>query len=299
VAGAPRDLHALLQHLTASLADDGVRTDDIALLALRAHGPPPGSLASSIRGVPAELGGLRSELRDWLTATGATASEINDVLIAVGEACSNAIEHAGAGAEAPIDVRARMSGRDLVVTVRDRGAWREVAAPGDRGHGLRLMRVLSHEVKISTAQNGTRIELRFRLGAADRENGSAPERRLPVVAALGLEHSGDVPVVRVHGEVDLARVRELGTTLAATVGPRDRGLVLDLGAVDYLDSSGVHLVHELMLTLEECGQRLRVVATPGAPVLRVLDLVDLQRSVPVDDSVAAAVAALTRPPLEE
>jgi anti-sigma B factor antagonist len=116
------------------------------------------------------------------------------------------------------------------------------------------------------------------------------------VAALDVEHTGDVPVARVHGEVDRGRVQELGATLAATIQPRDRGLVLDLSAVDYLDSSGVHLVHELMLTLEERGQRLRVVAAPGAPVLRVLKLVDLERSVPLDASVAAAVAALAPPP---
>ena len=84
--------------------------------------------------------------------------------------------------------------------------------------------------------------------------------------------------------------------MSAAVRPRDRGLVLDLSAVDYLDSGGVHLLHELMLTLEECGQRLRVVAEPGAPVLRVLELVDLDRSVPLDESVEAAVAALTPPP---
>jgi anti-anti-sigma factor len=297
MGSAPADLHALLRQLTTSLADDGVRTDDIALLALRAHGPPPGSLATGIRAAPAELGALRGELREWLTAAGATAGEINDVLIAVGEACSNAIEHAGAGADATIDVRARISGRDLVVTVGDRGAWREATASGHRGHGLRLMRVLSRDVKISTAQNGTRVELRFRLGAADGEEACGLEHGLPAVPALGVEHSGEVPVARVHGEVDLDRVQELGRTLAATVGPRDHGLVLDLSAVDYLDSSGVHLVHELMLTLEQCGQRLRVVAAPGARVLRVLELVDLERSVPLDDSVAAAVAALTRPPL--
>jgi anti-anti-sigma factor len=296
VSSAPRDLDALLKHLTASLAHDGVRTDDIALLALRAQGAPPGSLETAARAVPAALGPLRAELREWLPATGATAGAINDVLIAVGEACSNAIEHSGAGADAEIDVRARISGRELVVTVADRGTWREATAPGHRGHGLRLMRVLSRDVKISTAQNGTRVELRFRLGAAE-EDTAGLEHRLPAVPALGVEHADEVPVARVHGDVDLERVQELGSTLAATVGPRDRGLVLDLSAVDYLDSSGVHLVHQLMLTLEQRGQQLRVVAAPGAPVLRVLEIVDLHRSVPLDDSVAAAVAALARPPL--
>jgi anti-anti-sigma factor len=296
---ASGDLRVLLRQLTSELATDGVRTDDIALLALRAHGPPAGALVTGIEGGAAELGGLRAALRGWLTTTGADAGEINDVLVAVGEACSNAIEHARAGADGRIDVRARGSGRELVVTVRDRGTWREPAAPGDRGHGLRLMRMLSREVKISTAQNGTRVDLRFRLAGGDAAVAPAIDHSVPAAAAeVAVEHRGDVPVARVRGEVDLRRVQELAPTLAAAVQPRHRGLVLDLSAVDYLDSSGVHLVHELMLTLDGCGQQLRVVAVPGAAVLRVLELVKLGRSVPLDESVSDAVAALaSRPPL--
>jgi PAS domain S-box-containing protein len=213
---APGDLRVLLTQLTSALAGEGVRTDDIALLALRVHGPPAGSFATAIGAAPSELGPLRGELRAWLTAAGATASESNDVLVAVGEACSNAIEHAGAGAAATIDVRARMNGRELLVTVGDRGVWRAATAPGDRGHGLRLMRLLSYDVKISAAANGTRVELRFRLGAQDGREASDLGQRPPAVAALGVERAGDVPVTRVYGEVDRGRVQELGRTLAAS-----------------------------------------------------------------------------------
>jgi anti-anti-sigma factor len=294
---APGDLDVLLRQLTGELAAGGTRTDDIALLALRADGPPAGALVTGIDGDAAELRGLRAELRAWLATAGAHAGEVNDVLVAVGEACSNAIEHAAApGGGGRIDVRARTRGSEIVVTVRDGGTWREPGAAGDRGHGLRLMRALAREVRIATAQNGTRVELRFRLGAVDAAAAPAIDDGVPAASEVGIEHHGDVPVVRVHGEVDLRRVQELRPALAAAVRPLDRGLVLDLGAVDYLDSSGVHLVHELMLTLEGCGQRLRVVAGPGAPVLRVLDLVNLGRSVPVDESVAEAVAALAGSP---
>ncbi len=294
---APADLPAQLKELTAKLTEGGVRTDDIALLALRAHGPPEGAFAASIRGVPDELRALRTDLRAWLAGVGATQPETNDVLIAVGEACSNAIEHAGAASGATVDVRARMSGRELAVSIGDSGVWRAATAPADRGHGLRLMRVLSSGMKVATAESGTRVDLRFRLGSGTGTVAAgAPDAH--AASELRVERVGDVPVARLQGEVDLGRKAQLAAALAAAVEPRDRGLVLDLSCVDYLDSAGVHLVHELMLALEERGQALRVVAEPGAAVLRVLELVDIERTVPLDASVGEAVQALTpRPPL--
>jgi anti-anti-sigma factor len=295
---APAELSAQLKELTATLTGGALRSDDIALLALRAHGPPPGSFATAIRGVADDLSALRHDLRSWLAGEGAAHSEINDVLIAVGEACSNAIEHAGAHEDATVDVRAQMVGRELTVSIGDRGVWRAAAAPADRGHGLRLMRVLSRGMKVATAENGTRVELRFLLGEDSRGGGSPaepPGAQVDVAATLSLERAGEVPVARLHGEVDLGHKAQLASALTAAAQPRDRGLVLDLSAVDYLDSAGVHLIHELMLVLADRGQSLRVVAAPGATVLRVLELVDLRRTVPVDESVEAAVTALTPP----
>jgi anti-anti-sigma factor len=295
LAAAPSELVAQLEQLTATLTDGGVRTDDIALLALRAYGPPPGSFAVAIRGIADDLRRLRRDLRGWLAGVGAASGEVHDVLIAVGEACSNAIEHAGAGVNATIDVRARVLGRELAVSVSDSGEWRAATAPADRGHGLRLMRVLSSAMKVASAESGTRVDLRFRMGGG----GEASRDEQPAAdSSLALERFGDVPVARLRGEVDLGRKAQLAAALAGAVAPRDRGLVLDLGAVDYLDSAGVHLVHELALALGDRGQRLRVVAAAGAPVLRVLELVDLARTVPVDETIEQAVAALAPPAWE-
>jgi anti-anti-sigma factor len=296
VEAAPEDLPAQLKELTAKLTEGGERTDDIALLALRAHGPPEGAFTAAIRGVAPELRALRADLRTWLASAGATQSEVNDVLIATGEACSNAIEHAGAGEDATIEVRARLIGREVTVSIGDHGVWRAATEPADRGHGLRLMRILSTGMKVATAQSGTRVELRFRLGALGGSGGMADADEPHLMdAALSIERVGGVPVARLRGEVDLDRKLQLGATLVGAVRARDRGIVLDLSEVDYLDSAGVHLVHELSLTLAERGQALRVVAAPGATVLRVLELVDLERTVPLDASVGEAVAALVPP----
>jgi anti-anti-sigma factor len=290
---APADLAEQLQQLTERLTAGAQRTDDIALLALRAHGPPEGSFSRSLRGDAEDLRALRHEVREWLAGIGASPAELHDVLLAVGEACSNAIEHAGASAGAPIEVRARLSERDLLVSVTDRGVWRPASAPVDRGHGLRLMRVLAQRMRVVTSEGGTRVELRFALG----EPAAAPAAAdgAPDDPSLALQRISEVPIARLRGDVDLARKDRLAAALAAVVTPPDRGLVLDLSEVDYIDSAGVHLLHELMLALDERGQTLRVVAPPGAAVRRVLDLVDLKRRVPIDRSLDEAVAAL-RPP---
>jgi len=164
VAAAPTDLQTSLEHLTTTLVEDELRVDDIAMLALRVEGPTA-SFATTIRERAEELAELRRGLRAWLHGVGASAGEVSDVLIAVGEACANAIEHAAAGPDAIIGVRARISGSEVVVSVRDHGIWRPAVAQTERGHGLRLMRMLMDTVDIATNEQGTRVQLRLALAA--------------------------------------------------------------------------------------------------------------------------------------
>jgi hypothetical protein len=56
-------------------------------------------------------------------------------------------------------------------------------------------------------------------------------------------------------------------------------------------------LHDTSRTLAARGQSLRVVVARDAEVARLLELVDLGQSVPVDDSIADAVDALASPPL--
>jgi anti-anti-sigma factor len=299
VAAAPEDLQAALEHLTATLAgEDTLRQDDVALLALRVTAAATDTFAAAIEPAAEQLGALRGDLRAWLADAGATPSETGDVLIAVGEACANAIEHAGARIGSPIDVRGQLVGREVVLRVRDRGSWRPSEPQSGRGHGLRLMRVLMDGLEIASGETGTRVELRRRLSA--RAGAAEPAATSPThgaAATLEFTRDRDVTVARLVGEVDLEGIAELGRLLAAAVGDRDRGLVLDLDGVEYLDSAGLHLLHDAARTLGARGQSLRVAVSPDATVSRLLELVDLEQTVPLDASVEAAVDALTPPPL--
>lgn len=300
-AEAPADLTQALEHLTASLAgDEALRQDDVALLALRVEPEPTEMFAAAIEPVAEQLGALRGDLRGWLAAAGATASEAGDVLIAVGEACANAIEHAGVAGGTAIDVRGILVGREVVLHIRDSGSWRPAEPRAERGHGLRLMRVLMDRIDIASGAEGTRIELRRRLEA--RASAAAPAAVATgdpggATAALSFARERGVAVARLEGEVDLAAIGALGRALTAAVGDSDHGLVLDLAAVDYLDSAGLHLLHDAARTLGARGQALRIAVAPGAAVVRLLELVEIERTVPVDASVQAAVDALVPPPL--
>jgi anti-anti-sigma factor len=105
-----------------------------------------------------------------------------------------------------------------------------------------------------------------------------------------LDLSGDdVVVARLSGEIDLSNAAEVGDELSSSVPNTALGLVLDLTATTYLDSSGVHLIFDLAERLRTRQQQLRIVVPSGAPVRRVLRIVELDDSVPVLATVDEAV----------
>jgi anti-anti-sigma factor len=108
-----------------------------------------------------------------------------------------------------------------------------------------------------------------------------------------VEFSGDdVIVARITGEIDLSNARDVGDTLAGAVPNTALGLVIDLTATEYLDSSGVHLLFELAERLQRRQQRLRVVVPEGGPIRRVLRIVELDAAVPILPTVDEAVAQI-------
>jgi anti-sigma B factor antagonist len=107
------------------------------------------------------------------------------------------------------------------------------------------------------------------------------------VSVETVEHDGGVRVLRAEGELDVTSVPAV---LAGAPGTTDgaAGLVLDLTAVTFFDSSGVRLADRLSREAARAGIGYRVVAPPGSPARRVLELVGLAALL-VDDDLATAV----------
>lgn len=112
---------------------------------------------------------LRRRFRCWVGDI-TDVDTADDLALAVYEALANVVDHAYADRGAPglMTLWSAVScplltGRDLVVTVVDEGAWRPSTGPGWRGRGLPLMRELMHSTAVLPGEQGTTVQLRRRV----------------------------------------------------------------------------------------------------------------------------------------
>jgi anti-anti-sigma factor len=107
-----------------------------------------------------------------------------------------------------------------------------------------------------------------------------------------LVEEGSVLVARLSGEVDSSNASELRLVISERLPATASGLVLDLSAVSYLDSSGVHLLFDLSRRLRARRQSIRLVVPERSPVRRVLALCHVDGVAPMETDPAAATRAI-------
>ncbi|MBE8525398.1 SpoIIE family protein phosphatase [Amycolatopsis sp. H6(2020)] len=138
--------------------------DDVALLLYRRSVP---ALEFEFAAHPDHLASTRHWLRAWLDNAALDPDLAQDVLVATGEACANAVEHAYRSAGATAHLTARFTGAHLVVTVTDRGRWKQ--PPPDnhllRGRGVPMMEALADAVAFRHDATGTTVTLEWRMGS--------------------------------------------------------------------------------------------------------------------------------------
>ena len=125
---------------------------------------------------------------------------------------------------------------------------------------------------------------RAKLAEVSREESDGLRR--PPVDGVDRQN-GDV-VVRLAGELDLYNAAEVGSTLEEIVGSDPARIVVDLGEVDFVDSTALG-------TLIEARKQLSngrfVLAAPGLNVRRALEVAGLLEHFDVHESVDAALAS--------
>ncbi|MFI1532885.1 STAS domain-containing protein [Streptomyces anandii] len=120
---------------------------------------------------------------------------------------------------------------------------------------------------------------------AETEGAAVPERLLITRTTA----DDGTCVVTLTGEVDLdgsARLREALLSCPETAP----GLVVDLGGLTFMDSSGINALITAHQSEEAGGPRLRL-AAPRQAVLRVLQLVGVDTLIPCYPTLEEALAA--------
>lgn len=108
------------------------------------------------------------------------------------------------------------------------------------------------------------------------------------VGTLEVESVGEVHVVRLLGEHDLATVPELGRVLRA-LADGDGGVVVDVSETEFMDASIVGALAEGDLVLQERGRRLVLQMGTRPLVRRLLEVAGVERLFTCGNGRAGAV----------
>jgi anti-sigma regulatory factor (Ser/Thr protein kinase) len=124
------------------------------------------------------LSPMRQAVRAWLRELGIGQRETDEILVVCNEVCSNAIEHGRAEGEDEIHLTGMVRDGVLRVDVRDHGRWRNARPSGERGQGLRIVRIVMDKVAIRRHTDGTEVVMHRRLrapaAAPGRLGGASP-----------------------------------------------------------------------------------------------------------------------------
>jgi anti-anti-sigma factor len=118
-----------------------------------------------------------------------------------------------------------------------------------------------------------------------RDDSVSPLREPPV---RGVESVNGSLVVRLAGELDLYNADEVRQALARAIDESPRRIVVDMSAVEFVDSTALGVLIEARSKL---GPDALALAAPQLETRRTLQVSGLDRHLPVHDTVEDALSA--------
>ena len=98
-------------------------------------------------------------------------------------------------------------------------------------------------------------------------------------------------IVAIEGELDIATADDLREHVQQAMDEHGPWLILDLSALDFMDSSGLNVIINAYRTVREQNGSLSLAAL-NERVTKVVRLVGLHRQVPVHKTVSTAITAM-------
>src|SRR3954470_24900985 len=201
--------------------------------------------------VPAELGRMaeiRAFVRAALAAAGASAQAIADAVQAVDEAATNVVVHGYAGVPGEIEIRSAVVNGKVELRLLDRAPEFDpttVAAPDlsipplarrPGGMGVHLIRAAAAQTQHHRRPGGGN-ELVLVCGVRPRPK-EAPAMALSI-ESIGADGAPGTTVLALTGELDASNYERLIEAARAARAGGATSLVLDLGGLTFMASSGL------------------------------------------------------------
>jgi anti-sigma B factor antagonist len=105
----------------------------------------------------------------------------------------------------------------------------------------------------------------------------------------GIDRQNGAVVIHLVGELDLYNAPEVRTALLELCSEQPERLVVDLGQVDFVDSTTLGVLIEARTKLDD--RKTFLLAAPGLETHRALSISGLDQHLAVHETVAAALAA--------
>ena len=115
------------------------------------------------------------------------------------------------------------------------------------------------------------------------------------LADVQFSDHGSAVVARLTGEVDLSNAEVIEGAIAEAMPNHAMALILDLSALDYLDSAGIHLIYKLREKLHARSQILRLAIPPESPANDALRLAGVSQAIETSQTVDAALEGVLQP----
>jgi anti-sigma B factor antagonist len=106
------------------------------------------------------------------------------------------------------------------------------------------------------------------------------------LASVVVHRRDSVCVATITGEIDVSNVDEVASRLEGQLAEDAPVQVIDLTGTSYLDSAGLRLLYVIADRLRARRRTLHLVVPEHAPILRLLELVDLPRHVEMHTRIA-------------
>jgi anti-sigma B factor antagonist len=249
-----------------------------------------------------------ARLREWLceelAGLGVARETRAALVLAVGELCANSIEHAyeGRGGQ-PIHVSVRGFEDRLVLEVEDFGRAFDAAryvepdldALPDHGLGIHFVYRIADSVSVDVhRERGTRwtlVKFRPAHALADRSmDGGALPSRSGGTMDIEVTASAGIMVVAPRGDLDMAVADQMKRTLTKLVEDGSRKLLIDLGQVGYVDSSGMGALVASLKHARTLGGDLHLCALQD-DVRAIFEMTRLNRAITIHGTRSEALGA--------